>query len=164
MGNGMVTAAGLGAVTGLRTMMGVAWTARQLSAAPDSRWRRPGRRQRRSRLERWLANDSAARVLGGMAAAELVVDKLPGIPDRVSAGAIFGRLTIAGMLGALAAGPDARVPGAAVGAASALVAAWGGWLVRARLAPSAAPDALIALLEDAVAVSGARAASARLAR
>jgi uncharacterized membrane protein len=102
------------------------------------------------------------RLLVVAAAGELVVDKLPTTPSRLELAGIAGRLA----LGASAAGLFARtrrapwLPAAAIGAASAIVAAKVGHDVRARLAQHA-PDPAVAVVEDAVAFGLAVAGTSR---
>lgn len=144
------TAAGLGAVTGLRSMTGLAAVSRTLS----DRRRLP---RSATRLEEWLAEDTVAIVLSALAIGEIATDKLPGIPDRVAPGPLFGRALIGALVGAVAAGPDDRAAGAAVGAGAAITAAWLGWFLRREAGRATLlPDAAIAIAEDALALSAAR--------
>lgn len=150
MNDWIATAAGLGAVTGLRSMTGLAMVSRELS----DRRRLP---RHASRLEEWLAEDTVAVVLSGLALGELVADKLPGIPDRIAPAPLFGRGLIGAVVGAIAAGPDDRALGAAVGGGAALVASWLGWLLRGELSRATPlPDTALALAEDAMAIAAAR--------
>lgn len=143
-------AAGMGAVTGLRSLTGLAMVSRELS----DRRRLP---RHASRLEEWLAADMVAIALTGMAIGEMVVDKLPAVPDRVNPGSLVGRAVIGGALGAIAGGRDDRALGAAAGVAGALAGSFAGWLLRreaGRRTPL--PDMAVALAEDAMAVAAAR--------
>lgn len=154
MNGSLGTAAGLGAVTGLRSLTGAALVARELSGRDGvSRWRT----RRGPRLERWLAEPAVARTLQVMAAGELLVDKLPGMPDRIAPASLAARAVIGGILGALVAGEDRRVEAGAVGAAAAVAASVAGWWLRreARRA-TYLPDAALAVAEDAVAVAAGR--------
>lgn len=148
-------AAGLGAVSGLRSMTGLAAVSRELS---DRRvlWGA-------SRLEEWLAQDLVALVLTKLAVGEIVADKLPGIPDRIAPGPLFGRALIGGILGALVVDPDERPVGAVVGAAAAIGAAYLGWLTRRELGRATLlPDPLLAVAEDAIAITAARGLAEKL--
>lgn len=150
------TAAGLGAVSGLRTLTGVASVSRELAG----RRRLP---RSASRLEAWLADDLVAAAVTGLALGELVADKLPGLPDRVAPGPLFGRATVGGVLGALAAGADHRAAGAVAGMAGAVAGAYLGWFLRREAARvTLLPDPAIALVEDAVAVTAGRELAAEL--
>lgn len=156
MSRSLGIAAGLGVVTGLRSLQGLAWVARELAG----RRRRFGREPR---LEAWLGDEAVARALAVLAAGELLADKLPDVPARIQPGPLFGRQVIGGLLGAVAAGEDARWMGAAVGAGGALVGAYLGWFLRAEVARATLlPDAAVALIEDTVAVAAARELAAEL--
>jgi uncharacterized membrane protein len=101
-------------------------------------------------------------VLVAAAAGELVADKLPMTPSRLEPQGIIGRF----VLGALAAGLFAqtrqapRLPAAAIGAASAIVAAKIGHDLRAQAAKQV-PDPAVAVVEDTVALSLATEGAAR---
>lgn len=143
-------AAGLGAVTGLRSMSGLALVSRELS----DRRRLPGSARR---LEAWLAEDMVAVALSALALGEMLADKLPGVPARVAPGPLFGRGLIGGLLGALAVGRDERALGAAVGVAAAVMAAYAGWFLRREAGRATfLPDMAVALAEDAMVVAAAR--------
>ena len=143
------TAAGLGAISGLRSMTGLAMASRELS----DRRRLP---RHASRLEEFLADDRVALTLSALALGEMVADKLPGIPDRVAPAPLFGRGLIGGVVGALAAGPDHRGAGAALGVAGAVLGSYMGWLVRREAGRATMlPDIVFALAEDAAAIAAA---------
>jgi uncharacterized membrane protein len=151
---GLRAAAGLGAVSGLRTMQGLAWVSRDLLSRRLSR--------RAGRLERWLADPWVAGGLRWAAAGELVVDKMPWTPDRIRTSALLGRAAAGAVVGFIAAGRERAGAGAAVGAASAVAGAFGGWSLRRALVRGAGvPDAMVAVAEDAVAVGVARALTSR---
>lgn len=153
MSSWIATAVGLGAVTGMRSMTGVAMAARELADRPDG-WIQ---RRRQGPLEAWLAKDVVAAGLTVAAAGELLVDKLPGTQDRIASGSLVGRGLIGGLVGALAAREDAPLLGAAVGAAAAVAASYGAWFLRREVARvTFLPDPAIALAEDALAISAAR--------
>jgi len=98
------------------------------------------------------------RLLLVAAAGELVLDKLPTTPSRLTPQGMVPRLA----LGALAASLSSRtwqaswLPNAALGALSAAIAAKLGHDVRARLARHA-PDLAVALAEDTLALGAAAA-------
>lgn len=144
------TAAALGAVTGLRSLIGLTLLSRELS----DRRRLP---RRAGTLEQWLSDDLVAITLSGLALSEIVADKLPGIPDRVAAAPLFGRGLMGGLVGAVAAGAEYRAAGAALGAAGAVVGAYVGWFLRREAGRATMlPDAFVALVEDAVAITAGR--------
>lgn len=149
MNEALRIAAGLGAVTGLRSMAGVAALSRDLSGR---RWL--GRHA--TRLEAWLADDTASATVTMLAAGELVADKLPGIPDRIEPAPLLGRGVIGAALGAIAAGPDDRLAGSIIGGAAAITGAYLGWFLRREAGRSTfIPDPVIAIAEDALAVAAA---------
>jgi uncharacterized membrane protein len=143
------TAAGLGAVSGLRSLQALAWISRRLSSTRVPRGA--------TRAERFLANSRVASALYTMAALELAGDKLPAVADRVNPGPLAGRAGIGALVGAIAAGRDHAAAGAVVGAGSAIAAAVAAWAVRRELGRATMlPDAAIAMAEDAIAVAAAR--------
>jgi uncharacterized membrane protein len=143
-------AAGLGAVAGLRSMTPLAMVSRELA---DRRSLPRGA----SALEEWLARDLVAIALTGLALGELAADKLPGIPDRISPGPLFGRAMVGGILGAIAVDDDDRPLGILVGVAAAAVGAYLGWFLRREAGRvTMLPDAALALGEDALAVAASR--------
>jgi uncharacterized membrane protein/glutaredoxin len=94
------------------------------------------------------------------AAGELVADKLPVTPSRTSPPALGGRLVSGAAAGGLLGGAGA----AAIGAGCAGLAAFAGERTRAALGRrSGVTDPLVALVEDALAVGLAVAATRRLA-
>jgi uncharacterized membrane protein len=136
----------LGAASGLRSQLGVATVVARSDPALPPVFRNP-----------WTK-----RLLVVAAAGELVADKLPSAPSRLSPPGIASRLA----LGALAAGLLAQTrdaswfPAAVVGASSAAVAAKVGHDARARLARRV-PDPPVAVVEDALAVALAAAGASR---
>ncbi len=123
-------ATGIGLVTGLRSLTGPAATSIRSGGAP-------------------------ALVLPLLALGELVADKLPGIPARTAPPALAMRVLAGGWAGRRLVGKagDGRI-GFALGA----LGAFGGAHLGLRLRRAAGhatglPDPLIALAEDAVAVS-----------
>lgn len=128
---------GIGAVAGLRTFTAPA----AVHATGESIWAGP---------------------LFFVAAGELVGDKLPMTPSRLSAGPLVARLVSGGWCGGeLAARADgARLIGIALGAAGAAAGAWLGYTIRAYLGERGLPPFALAIVEDAIAIAGARAATA----
>jgi uncharacterized membrane protein len=148
MNRSLATAAGLGAVTGMRSMQALAWVSRDLS-------RRLPRKA--NRLERWLAAHPVSLGLSAFALGELVADKLPVAPDRVRPGPLLGRAVLGACVGAVAAPRGRELAGAAVGATAATAAAAAAWYLR-REAQRATrlPDPVFGMVEDAVAAALAR--------
>ncbi|WP_437580544.1 DUF4126 family protein [Sorangium sp. So ce887] len=141
-------AAGLGMVTGMRSMLGV-----RLLAASARRGAFDGQR---GSFWRTLRSPGAQRALSVLAGGELLMDKLPSAPSRLARGPLGARLLIGALLGA-AVGTQSpernmRFAGAVVGAAAAAIGALVGnrarvWLDRGTRIP--APVA--AVVEDAIA-------------
>lgn len=114
----------------------------------------------RGRWQRWRLFRSpigrGALVAAGVG--ELVGDKLPATPSRVDAGPLFGRAVSGAVAGIAMAGTGRRgtpVAAALAGACGALVGSW--LFYRARKAvveKTGVPDVVVALVEDAVAISG----------
>ncbi|GID90781.1 hypothetical protein ACFQFC_36550 [Amorphoplanes digitatis] len=136
----------LGAACGGRSMAGPAAVA--LTAGPVP--------------ARGLSGTRARRLIAASALAELVADKLPGVPSRLAPPALAARLVTAGASAAALArrdGATAALPvlAAVSGALAAGVAGarWRAWAGRGALPPVAA-----AVLED-LAVVGAAAAAVR---
>src|SRR4051812_23483210 len=134
----------LGLATGLRSMTPVAllcWFAYngQLSAdwAP------------------WISRLSLACVLTVLALGELIGDKTPRVPDRISPAPLAWRLILAGFVGAVAAmsmqGPG--LEGVVLAVVGALIGAFGGYMVRRDLVhKSEYKDWHVALVEDVIAI------------
>ena len=140
--NPSLSSVALGAATGLRSQLGLAAVVARSDPSLPPMFRKPFTR----------------RLLLVAAAGELVLDKLPTTPSRLTPQGMVPRLA----LGALAAGLSSRtwqaswLPNAALGALSAAIAAKLGHDVRARLARHA-PDLAVALAEDTLALGAAAA-------
>jgi uncharacterized membrane protein len=106
----------------------------------------------------WLGSSVATWLLTAFALGELVTDKLPKTPSRTRPGPFATRILTGALSGAaLTAGSGGSLaPGAACGAIGAVAGTLGGYMARTRLVPAlGVPDAVVALVEDAVAVGGA---------
>lgn len=141
---------GIGLVAGLRSMTAPAAVIRAA--------RRNPRALRRSNLS-FLSSPPAATVMSVLAVGELVADKLPIIPSRLSPPSLVTRLVSGALSGAAvsAVARNSAAKGALVGAAGAITAAFAGYHLR-RLAGSQLhlPDVAIAPVEDLLAVGGAK--------
>src|SRR5262249_7414078 len=82
----------LGAVTGMRSLMGAALFSSQVA------------HRKRDALQGAplapLANENVAKVLGVLSAGEVVADKLPSIPARTEPGPLIGRALLGALAGA----------------------------------------------------------------
>ena len=161
----LARAALIGAATGSRSLTGLA--ALTLTA-PAAAATQPDRTLRSSWVKALVASGARG---------ELGADKLPATPDRLGPRGLAGRVLIAALTGPIVArrrwpsrpgeaGPPdhdpavtgAAVTAAAVGVGSALAAAWLGSRWRRVAARHFGPDWPGAVLEDAAALSLARAA------
>lgn len=137
----------LGAVAGLRTFTApaaVAWAAVS------------GRLGLADTPLAFLTSSVAAWILTGLAALELVADKLPKTPSRKAPGPFVARLVSGALCGAAVGWPgDQALAGAVAGALGAGLGTLGGYAARMRLARRFGRDLPAAVLEDVVAVGAA---------
>ncbi|HMJ26031.1 MAG TPA: hypothetical protein VK475_09395, partial [Pyrinomonadaceae bacterium] len=104
-----------------------------------------------------MGSTAAVAIFSVLAIGELVVDKLPSTPNRTKLPGLIGRSVLGGVSGAAVAvaGAQSIATGAVLGVAGAIAGAFAGYEVRKRLVHALkAPDFVIALLEDAVAIGG----------
>ncbi len=141
-------ALGLGAISGLRSMSGPALVSRAAAT-------------RRLSLEgttlAFLGSPLVANTLLVAALGEFLADKLPMTPSRTSPPPLLGRAASGALVGAALFASYGRraAPGAAVGSSAALAAAFAGERLRALAGEKAGlPDAVVALVEDAVVLLG----------
>lgn len=128
-------------------MMGAALLSRQLQKSPS-------RRLGRSRLA-FMQSSRTARVFTLLAAGEIVGDKLPGTPDRISPMPLIGRGLAGALVGAtlFARQRQPRRTGVAVGALSAVAGTYATFYLRKRLGQTTGlSDTVWAVLEDGVVV------------
>ena len=138
----------IGVIAGLRTMTApavVAWAANRhwlnLHSSPLA----------------FMGSTAAVAIFTVLALGELVVDKLPSTPNRTKLLGLIGRSVTGGLSGAAvaASGAQSIALGAVLGVAGAIAGAFAGYQVRKRLVRALkAPDLVIALFEDAVAIGG----------
>jgi uncharacterized membrane protein len=103
----------------------------------------------------WISHLSLAVVFTVLAVGEIIADKTPRIPDRVSAAPLVWRLTLAGFVGAIAAtsmqGPG--LEGVLLAVVGALIGAFGGYMLRRDLVQKFdCRDWHIAIAEDILAI------------
>jgi uncharacterized membrane protein len=138
----------LGMTAGLRSLTPpavVAWTA--------ARW--PALAQ--SPLS-FMAAPLTAYVLAALALVELVSDKLPVTPSRLTPVPLTARIVMGGLCGATlaAASQQSLVAGAVVGAAGGLLGSYAGYHARHTLVTKfRIPDFAVALVEDVIAIGTA---------
>jgi uncharacterized membrane protein len=145
----LILAFAIGVLAGLRSLTPpavVAWGVRlgglQLAGTPLA----------------FLGSAVAAYLLTALMVAELVADKLPGTPNRTSPGPFIGRIMTGGLAGAALSGGagGSLLAGAALGGLGGAVGTFAGYQARTGLVRALrAPDYVVALAEDAVAVGGA---------
>ncbi len=136
----------MGAVAGLRSMMAPAL----LNQAA-----RTGSIELAGTPFEFLSTQRSADIATAAAVLELVADKLPFTPDRTAVAPLLARAVSGGLAGAalFAARKKDWIPGAAVGALAAVAAAFAGYFLRRSLTRNgSAPDLLVALAEDTIAV------------
>lgn len=108
---------------------------------------------------KYLASESVAKILAVAAAGELIADKLPCIPSRISPGPLTGRAISGAICGAAicAASGERRDVGALTGGLAAVVSAFAFYNLRRKLSASTRlPDPVLALSEDLIAIKIAR--------
>jgi uncharacterized membrane protein len=112
----------------------------------------------------WRVRDPLRLALAGLAAGELIADKLPATPPRTIPPALVFRALSGGFAGRRLAGLFASNPrnGMLAGAVGAFIGAYAGMAARTSIVrASGLPDPFVALGEDAVAIGAAIAASER---
>ena len=105
----------------------------------------------------FLGHTATVYIFTALALAELVIDKLPKTPSRKTPGPFGARIVIGAACGAAlcVAGRQSSMIGAVLGALGAVVGTLGGYQARTRsVAALKAPDFVIALIEDAIAIGG----------
>lgn len=151
----LALAAGLGLLSGMRSMAPLALLSRQL-AGRSPRGRGP--------VLRLMASPRAAALLAALAAAEMAADKTPLVPDRTDALALGGRIGMGALAGAAVArwrGGPAGLGALLGGAAAAASTHFAYHLRKAAGEASPIPDPVLGLAEDAlVLAAGSRLASA----
>ena len=151
MPEGAARALGLGAVAGLRSMAAPAALSR---AAAQGRLDGLG-----ATPLAVLGSSRVSRLLTLFEVGELIGDKLPLAPSRTSLPPLIGRAASGALVGAALFASEGRraATGGALGAVAAVTSAYAGERLRVQLGElTGAPDPVVALLEDAVALFGSR--------
>lgn len=142
-----LNAFGLGLVTGMRAVVSPALLSRKLAGTPLAK-------QPKTLLHQ-LTQPAVVATLEGLATAELVTDKFPGVPDRTIPLQFGGRIVSAAACGGfLSQADEADIP---VGVAAGVLGAVVGTLVFFRLRQwlthsQGVADPVVALVEDALCV------------
>lgn len=145
----LLLSAGFGAVTGIRSMAGLAFLSRSLARIPSSA-------ARRNALGRLVTSRTATASFAVLSAGEMVADKLPMLPDRTEPGPLAGRAVFGGAAGYLVSRHCGRsvAMGVVAGALSAVGAASLFTDLRHRASESVVvPAWLAAVLEDVLVLS-----------
>lgn len=143
----LLSAFGLGAVTGVRSMMGLAFFSEH--ANEDHEKNNPALTL--------LKMPQAAPIIKLMAAGEVVIDKMPFAPARTDAGPLIGRAVLGALAGA-AISKDKWVQGGIVGALGAVAAAYLAYHLRKMLHDDRhIPNVVLGMVEDAVVLKVANA-------
>lgn len=144
----LLLAVGIGVVAGLRSLTApavVCWMAHfHVLNLQDSHLR-------------FMGSTIAVAVFTLLALVEIINDKLPKTPSRTTAVPLTARILMGALSGAAfgAAGASSVAIAAIAGIIGALIGTFGGYQVRTRTVKALhAPDFVIALLEDAVAIGG----------
>jgi uncharacterized membrane protein len=105
----------------------------------------------------FMGSIAAVGIFTVLAVVELVADKLPSTPSRTKPPGLIARIVLGGLSGATvsAAGNQSLALGAILGVAGGLAGTFAGYKARTGLVRALkAPDSVIALSEDAVAIGG----------
>ncbi|MCB2378337.1 DUF4126 family protein [Hymenobacter sp. BT635] len=116
---------------------------------------------------RLLQSGAAATGLKVLAAGEMVADKMPGMPDRITPTALLGRSLSGALMGAMLYKSNRRswLGGGLLGGLAAVAGTYGSYYLRKQLGQQTqVPDTVWALLEDATVFSSSKAASQDAAR
>ena len=140
----------------LAFLFGVVSGFRSLTPAAVLSWAVQGRADLQSSPLAFMSGSIAAYVLTGLALVELVTDKLPFTPSRLTAVPLTARILLGGLCGATVsvAGGSTLFVGAIVGAIGGIAGAFLGYHVRRSLT-TRVKDVVVALAEDVITIAGA---------
>jgi uncharacterized membrane protein len=147
--NANLKAIAIGIIAGIRSMSAPAIASTYLAAGKNSADSRFG----------ILASPAATTLLKLLAAGEIIADKLPIVPARVSAAPLIARVASGAISAAVAcAASRKRVAlGAALGGIAALVGVVGFYVLRRTIASKTnLPDPMLGVAEDARVIGGTR--------
>jgi uncharacterized membrane protein len=145
--NTNLKAIGIGIIAGMRSMSAPAITSSYLSRNENLAGSRLG----------VLASPTASRVLKILAAGEMLTDKLPIVPARISAGPLIARIASGAISGAAVSAADKKQAetGAVLGAVAAILGAYGFYHLRRKIGTDiSVPDVVLGVVEDAIVISG----------
>ena len=136
---------GLGAITGMRSMMALAFVSDQA--------KKEKHRNDNPALN-FLTQPQVTTALKAMAAGEVIMDKMPFTPNRTDAAPLIGRLVLGGLVGA-AISKDKWIQGGVVGALGALLATYTAFYIRKTLHDRHIPNVVLGVAEDAIVAKAA---------
>jgi uncharacterized membrane protein len=143
----LVKAIGLGVIAGMRSMAAPALVSNHIARNPPE-----GISGTPFKV---MANPKAATLFKGLALGEMIADKLPIVPARISTGPLIAR-AISGAIcgGAVCAAEGERAgTGAIAGGLAAIAGAYGFYHLRRSIGEETnAPDILLGLAEDAIVI------------
>ena len=137
-------ALGLGVISGLRSLSGLAFVSRAASH---------GHLDLEGTRIAFLGSSRLSKLLVLMELGELIGDKLPRAPSRTALPPLLGRAVAGAVVGAAVFVSEDRraATGAAIGSTAAIVAAFAGERLRAlAVEKSGFPDLIVALAGDAI--------------
>jgi len=105
----------------------------------------------------FMGSTAAVIIFSLLAFGELIADKLPSTPNRTSPAGLIGRFILGAFAGAIlaTAGGESFALGAVLGGIGGIAGAFAGYQARTRIVKALkCPDFVIAILEDAVAITG----------
>ncbi|WP_423149707.1 DUF4126 family protein [Rubrolithibacter danxiaensis] len=140
---------GFGLIAGMRSLSAPALISHYLS-------NKISYRLNRSPL-RFIKKPLINKGLKVLAVSEMVGDKLPAMPDRISGGVLAGRAVSGAITGAVIykSSGGKITNGALLGCATAIVATYATFYLRKKMkAGSGLPDSLLGLAEDVIAIGG----------
>lgn len=121
------SAAALGALAGFRAFSALAFVS-------NAFYQNPAKKLKKSPLK-YLQNGFVSKTLGVLSAAEMVGDKVPGVPNRIELPSLLIRSTSGAVVGAALARSrkGSAVTGGLVGAAAAIAATYGSFYLRTNM-------------------------------